>query len=102
MNHEKNILKCQTAINKMILNTVPNRYEFDKYQESRISNAFAEMMQDKIKFTWSDCKELDSKILKGEVAVLSVDEYKQLLRDFNKLKVEYDDMRRRYYVGGGF
>jgi hypothetical protein len=98
------IVGMQTLLSQMILDTVPNRIEFDKYQEKRIASEMANAIQDKIKFTWSSDGLIEAKCLKGEVAVMHVDEYRELQRELKQLKEEnlYLIRERYSYTMGGF
>lgn len=100
----EHIVGMQTVISSMILDTVPNRYEFDKLQEKRIASEMAAAIQDKIKYTWSSDELIEAKRLKGEVAVMHVDEYRELQRQLNQLKEENLFLiKERYsYTMGGF
>ena len=98
------VVGMQTLLSQMILDTVPNPIEFDKFQEKRIASEMANAIQDRIKYTWSSDGLIEAKSLRGEVAVMHVDEYRELQRELKQLKEEnlYLIRERYSYTMGGF
>lgn len=84
MIYDPNILKMRTAINKQIIETIPDRKSFEDFQEKRLAHAIGEDIHSKIKFSWEDDDVLYTRVLTGEVVVLHVDEYKKLLKTLKK------------------
>jgi len=95
VSHDPNILRMQTYINKDIIATVPDRELFEDFQEKRVTDAMREEIHKKVKFSWTDEDDLNSTVLIGEVAILHVDEYKQLLTQLKTYK-EISERRGRH------
>lgn len=89
MEYRKNVITVQTSIDHEIINSLPNLPEFMNFQEKRLIHKIENCVGEKVKLTRSTNPYELKEVLRGEVAILHVDEYAKLVTDFERLKQEH-------------
>ncbi|UTV34833.1 hypothetical protein [Bacillus altitudinis] len=97
MNYRKNVITLQTSIDHEITNSLPNLAEFMYFQEKRIVHELEKYVDEKVKFTRSTDPYALKEVVRGEVAILHVDEYAKLVTDFERLKKEHTELQKIVY-----
>ncbi|MFR7272487.1 hypothetical protein ACLVL5_06305 [Streptococcus pneumoniae] len=93
MEYRKNVITFQTNIDHEIINSLPNLAEFMNFQEKRLIHKIENCVEEKVKFTRSTNPYELKEVLRGEVAILHIDEYAKLVTVFERLKKEHMELQ---------